>query len=99
MLIVDTFREETVRWVHLDLQGLQDLQELRVKMASRAYLAPMEHQERKVLVVTRVTKAVPVTAAFLVLKGPKVRLDPEAKKDPKESMVFLGTTEIKARAD
>ena len=78
MPIVDTFREETVRMVHLDLQDPQDkdlwdlldLQELRARMeklvqpdlletlarmASRAYLAPMEHQERKALVATRVT--------------------------------------------
>ena len=88
MPIVDTFREETVRMVHLDLQDpqdkdlwdlldLQDLQEKDLRdllvlqeqraqtdklvqldlpgslagMASRAYLAPMEHQERKDLVV------------------------------------------------
>ena len=53
-----------------DLRDLQDLQELRARMeklvqpdlletlarmASRAYLAPMEHQERKALVATRVT--------------------------------------------
>ena len=54
----------------MDLQDLLDLQELRARMeklvqpdlletlarmASRAYLAPMEHQERKALVATRVT--------------------------------------------
>ena len=53
-----------------DLRDLLDLQELRARMeklvqpdlletlarmASRAYLAPMEHQERKALVATRVT--------------------------------------------
>ena len=53
-----------------DLRDLLDLQELRARMeklvqpdfletlagmASRAYLAPKEHQERKALVATRVT--------------------------------------------
>ena len=98
MPIVDTFREETVRMVHLDLQDpqdkdlwdlldlqdLRDLQDLQEKdlrdllvlqeqraqtdklvqpvlletlagMASRADLAPMEHQGRKALVGTRAT--------------------------------------------
>ena len=85
-----------------DLRDLLDLQELRARMeklvqpdlleslagtASPAYLAPMVHQEKKALAVKRVIWAVPVTVAFLAIKGPK------------ESMAFLGPTEIKAFAD
>ena len=38
-----------------DLQDLRDLQESWAEMASRAYLAPMAHQERKALEATRAT--------------------------------------------